>query len=85
MRVFCGTYHVYSKAKLLVTLFQTVNSEVHFPNDHDYLAFFDNAKTDDLTDLRDKLQPNLSEYQLWGHQSDDLIAQCTFDRENCDM
>ena len=65
-------------------LFQTASGQVLFSNDHDYLAFFDYAKTNDLTDLQDKLRPNLTEYQLWGHQADNLITQCTFDRDNCD-
>ena len=64
--------------------FQPDTSEIyHVEDEHDYKNFFRLAKTSDYSDLQDILRPNQTEYDDLGHQLDDLIVQCSFDRENC--
>ena len=64
--------------------FQPDMSEIyHVDDEHDYKNFFRFAKTSDYSDLQDILRPNQTEYDVLGHQLDDLIVQCSFDRENC--
>ena len=53
--------------------------------DYDFKSFLKNVKTSDYTDLQDVLRPNYSEYDRMGHQKEDFIAQCSFDREDCNF
>ncbi len=54
-------------------------------NDHDFNSMLDVAKTNDLSDLVDLLKPNTTELDLYGHQLEDFVWQCTFDREDCNI
>ena len=66
------------------TLFQPDASEIYnVENENDYKNFLRSAKTQDFSDLQDILRPTQAEYDELGHQLEDLIVQCSFDRVNC--
>ena len=65
-------------------MFQIDTNEFYnVKSDYDFASFLKNAKTNDYTDLQDVLRPSHSDYDRMGHQKEDFIAQCSFDRADC--
>lgn len=54
-------------------------------SDKDFTNMIQFAKTKDLSDLVDLLRPNKTELDLWGHTLEDLVLQCSFDRQDCNL
>ena len=68
------------------TFFQVDENEFYkVKSDYDFKSFLVNAKTSDYTDLQDVLRPSHREYDHMGHQKEGFIAQCSFDREDCNI
>ncbi|XP_072173183.1 uncharacterized protein [Diadema setosum] len=51
--------------------------------DTDWTHLLQQARFPDNSDVRDLLQPTLDELRLFGHQPEDFILQCNFDRRPC--
>ena len=49
----------------------------------DWEGFYENSKADDYSDLIDVVNPTMEELAEFGHQLDDFVLQCTFDRRQC--
>ena len=51
----------------------------------DWNAFLSFSSSPDLSDLRDVLVLSKDEISKYGHQRDDLILQCTYNEQICNM
>ncbi|XP_071508946.1 uncharacterized protein [Diadema antillarum] len=51
--------------------------------ENDWAHLLQQAHFPDNSDVRDLLQPTLEELRLFGHQPEDFILQCNFDRRQC--
>ena len=51
----------------------------------DWNTFVSFSSSPDLSDLRDALVLSKDEIANYGHQRDDLILQCTYDGQKCNM
>ncbi|XP_071490102.1 uncharacterized protein [Diadema antillarum] len=49
----------------------------------DWEAIVEQSRDPDFYDVRSLLNPSLEELREYGHQPEDLILQCSFDRRNC--
>ena len=52
-------------------------------SENDWMGFYENSKADDYSDLIDVVNPTREELAEFGHQLDDFVLQCTFDRRQC--
>ncbi|XP_041464490.1 degenerin deg-1-like [Lytechinus variegatus] len=52
-------------------------------NDNDWEGFYRQSTADDFSDLLEVINPSKEELKLLGHQAEDFILQCTFDRRQC--
>ncbi|XP_054755872.2 amiloride-sensitive sodium channel subunit gamma-like [Lytechinus pictus] len=52
-------------------------------NDNDWQGFYRQSTADDFSDLLDVINPTRQELEDMGHQAEDFILQCTFDRRPC--
>ncbi|XP_071490072.1 epithelial sodium channel subunit alpha-like [Diadema antillarum] len=50
---------------------------------NDWPAIVEQSRDPDFYDVRSLLNPSLEELREYGHQPEDLILQCSFDRRNC--
>ncbi|XP_078661850.1 uncharacterized protein LOC144905918 [Branchiostoma floridae x Branchiostoma belcheri] len=53
--------------------------------DNDWAGFLLSSNTDDYTDITDFSMATREEIAEMGHQKEDLILQCTFDKERCSL
>ncbi|XP_041464809.1 degenerin unc-8-like [Lytechinus variegatus] len=51
----------------------------------DWSGFYEDSKADDYSDFFDVINPTKEELIEYGHQIEDFIVQCTFDRRPCNM
>ncbi|XP_072166419.1 epithelial sodium channel subunit alpha-like [Diadema setosum] len=49
----------------------------------DWQGIVEQSRDPDFYDVRSLLNPSLDELREYGHQPEDLILQCSFDRRNC--
>ncbi len=49
----------------------------------DWHGFYAQSKTDDYSDIAGIANPTVDELRDYGHQAEDLILQCTFDKRGC--
>ena len=49
----------------------------------DWGGFYAQSKSDDFSDIADIANPTREELRDYGHQADDFILQCTFDKRKC--
>ncbi|XP_054773906.2 uncharacterized protein LOC129281999 isoform X1 [Lytechinus pictus] len=49
----------------------------------DWQGFYDNSRSEDFSDIIDVANPTKDELEELGHQPEDFILQCTFDKRNC--
>ena len=49
----------------------------------DWDGFYAQSKTDDYSDIADIANPTREELEVYGHQAEDFILQCTFDKRGC--
>ncbi|XP_030835718.1 uncharacterized protein LOC100891818 isoform X2 [Strongylocentrotus purpuratus] len=49
----------------------------------DWQGFYDNSRSEDFSDIIDVANPTRVELEELGHQPEDFILQCTFDKRNC--
>ena len=54
-------------------------------SEYDYMTMLKMAKTSDKTDIFEMLRPDDGDLSLYGHHLEDLVVQCSFNREDCDM
>lgn len=52
-------------------------------HENDFQSFIAHSKTDDYSDLFDLLRPSKAELDKLGHQAEDFIIHCSFDKTNC--
>ncbi|XP_022106909.1 degenerin deg-1-like [Acanthaster planci] len=52
-------------------------------DENDWRGFYDRSTADDFSDLIDIANPTREELEVLGHQAQDFILQCTFDKRNC--
>ncbi|XP_001199295.4 degenerin deg-1 [Strongylocentrotus purpuratus] len=52
-------------------------------SDNDWEGFYRQSTADDFSDLLDVINPTREELEIMGHQAEDFILQCTFDRRPC--
>ena len=51
--------------------------------ENDFDAFIAKSTTPDFSDLVDVLKPTAQEIIEYGHQAEEFIVQCSFDKRNC--
>nr|XP_054756138.1 degenerin unc-8-like isoform X1 [Lytechinus pictus] len=51
----------------------------------DWSGFYEDSKADDYSDFFDVINPTKEELIEYGHQIEDFIVQCTFDRRPCNI
>ncbi|XP_072013768.1 acid-sensing ion channel 5-like isoform X2 [Amphiura filiformis] len=51
--------------------------------DNDWEGFVAQSKTGDYSDIADIANPTREELEMYGHQAEDFILQCTFDKRGC--
>ncbi len=49
----------------------------------DWDGFYKQSKADDFSDIAEIINPTREELEELGHQAEDLILQCTFDKKRC--
>ncbi|XP_071496689.1 uncharacterized protein [Diadema antillarum] len=49
----------------------------------DWEGFYENSRADDFSDIIDVANPTRLELEELGHQPEDIILQCTFDKRSC--
>ena len=49
----------------------------------DWWGFYNSSTASDFSDLADVANPTQEELRAYGHQAEDFILQCTFDKRNC--
>ncbi|XP_066300720.1 uncharacterized protein [Branchiostoma lanceolatum] len=54
-------------------------------NDDDWFGFIQNSQTDDFSDITDISTASKDEIAEIGHQKEDFILQCTFDKKKCSL
>ena len=54
-------------------------------SEYDYMTMLGIAKTSDKTDMLEMLRPDDVDLSLYGHQLEELVVQCSFNREDCNM
>ncbi len=52
-------------------------------DDYSFHQFMAVSQTNDYSDLVEVLRPSQEDLDLYGHQADDFIIQCSFDKKNC--
>ncbi|XP_038073461.1 amiloride-sensitive sodium channel subunit beta-like [Patiria miniata] len=52
-------------------------------DENDWRGFYAKSTADDFSDLVDVANPTREELENLGHQAQDFILQCTFDKRNC--
>ncbi|XP_033103961.1 amiloride-sensitive sodium channel subunit gamma-2-like [Anneissia japonica] len=52
-------------------------------DENDWQGFYDNSKSEDFSDILNVANPTKEELQNHGHQPEDFILQCTFDKKSC--
>eukprot|EP00057_Strongylocentrotus_purpuratus_P008108 XP_011662582.1 PREDICTED: degenerin mec-10-like [Strongylocentrotus purpuratus] len=52
-------------------------------DDDDWEGFYKQSTSDDFSDLLEVVNPTREELKVMGHQAEDFILQCTFDRHQC--
>ena len=50
----------------------------------DWEGFYTSSTSQDFSDIIDVANPTVEELRKYGHQAEDFILQCTFDKRNCD-
>ncbi|XP_030832762.1 amiloride-sensitive sodium channel subunit alpha [Strongylocentrotus purpuratus] len=51
----------------------------------DWQGFYEASKADDYSDFLNVINPTKEELEQYGHQLEDFIVQCTFDRRPCNI
>nr|XP_054756143.1 amiloride-sensitive sodium channel subunit alpha-like [Lytechinus pictus] len=54
-------------------------------DENDWLGFYRASRADDYSDFVDVVNPSQSELSDYGHQLEDFVLQCTFDRRQCNI
>ncbi|XP_071965540.1 epithelial sodium channel subunit beta-like, partial [Antedon mediterranea] len=52
-------------------------------DENDWQGFYDNSKADDFSDILEVTRLTKEELRDLGHNAEDLIIQCTFDKRSC--
>eukprot|EP00057_Strongylocentrotus_purpuratus_P027316 XP_011681790.1 PREDICTED: amiloride-sensitive sodium channel subunit alpha-like [Strongylocentrotus purpuratus] len=52
-------------------------------DDDDWEGFYKQSTADDFSDLLEAVHPTREELKVMGHQAEDFLLQCTFDRRRC--
>ena len=54
-------------------------------DENDWRGFYERSTADDFSDLVDVVNPTREELETLGHQADNFILQCTFDKKKCNF
>ena len=54
-------------------------------DENNWHEFYKYSKLDDFSDIIYVVQPTKEEYKEYGHQAEDFILQCTFDKRKCNF
>ena len=54
-------------------------------SENDWVGFYQYSTADDYSDLIDVINPTSDELAEYGHQLEDFVLQCTFDRRQCNI
>lgn len=52
-------------------------------DENDWQGFYEASTSEDFSDILDVINPTAEELELYGHEPDDFIIQCTFDKRMC--
>ncbi|XP_072013236.1 uncharacterized protein [Amphiura filiformis] len=63
--------------------FSFVYNDWDVKDENDWEGFYAQSKTDDYSDIADIANPTREELEMYGHQAEDFILQCTFDKRGC--